>query len=251
MRKSKKTNIFESVKARVSGNKIHNEKIGYVSSLPAMLVQVKTHGEPMVYNLPKDKEFFIGRSDENDLCLDAEDISETHAKIRLEEDGYILYDLESDTGITINWEKKLKRKLEHRDRIKIGSHVLVFEFAKHEDNIFDGREKRKTTRTNQLITIQFVVYSGVIAEESLGIVKDMSLDGAKIETEKEIRKSDIMEACISSEQLPTVEVIAQVIWVGMKEQDDKRLYEAGIQFVEMDESSRDRLKNYLIKCFSK
>jgi len=69
-------------------------------------------------------------------------------------------------------------------------------------------------------------------------VKDISLDGARIETERELQKGSVIEAGISSSELPLIEVIAQVIWGRVKDKDDKILYDIGLQFLEMDEKSR-------------
>ena len=103
---------------------------------------------------------------------------------------------------------------------------------------------------DKLITIKFLVYSGTSSGENEGVVKDISLDGAKIETDSEIKKGSIIEAGISSEGLPLIEIIAQVIWESAREENDKIIYEAGLQFIEIDESSREKLREYLVKCFS-
>ncbi len=227
--------------------KIPHGKVEDALLAPAIVIHMKIHGDSLVYNLPADKEFFIGRNPENDLCLEGEDVSDIHAKIRPEKEGYMLYDLASQGGVHVNWEKILKHKLEYRDRIKIGSHVLIFEFVKEEEEIFDGIEIRKTVRVKPLVTIKFLIDSHNKLEEVSGIVRDVSLDGARIETEKGLPKGSIIEAGISSSELPLVEVIAQVIWERTNEKDGKRLYDIGIQFLDIDEKSITRLKDYLDK----
>lgn len=212
---------------------------------PAILMYMKTHGEFPVYNLSQNREFFIGRNPENELCLEGEDVSDIHAKIRPEKESYMLYDLASGSGVYVNWEKVLKHRLGHRDRIKIGTHTLIFEFAKEEE-FFDGIDRRKTVRIKPL-HIKFLVDSYKKLEESSGIVRDISLDGARIETEGELPKGSVIEAGISSSEIPLIEVIAQVIWERTKEKDNKILYEVGIQFLEMDEKSRKILGDYLLK----
>lgn len=180
--------------------------------------------------------------------MEGEDISDIHAKIRPEKDGYMFYNLSSKSEIYVNWEKILKCRLEHKDRIKINSHVLIFEFIKEEEIFFDEIETKKAFRlTSSVITMKFLVNSDNKLEEHDGVVKDISLDGARIETEKELQKGSIIEAGISSSGLPLIEVIAQVIWERVKNSDDKILYDVGLQFLEMDETSRNRLKNYLTK----
>ena len=229
--------------------KIPQGEVGNTLVSPAILMYMKTHEEFPVYNLPANREFFIGRNPGNELCLEGEDVSDIHAKIRPEKESYMLYDLASESGVHVNWEKILKHKLEHRDRIKIGSHTLVFEFTK-EGEFFDGIERRKTVRIKPLMYIKFLVDSYKKLKESSGIVRDISLDGARIETEGELSKGSIIEAGISSSEIPLIEVIAQVIWERTKEKDNKILYDIGIQFLEMDEKSRKILGDYLLKCVS-
>jgi pSer/pThr/pTyr-binding forkhead associated (FHA) protein len=217
---------------------------------PAVIICEKIHGQSLVYNLPNNKEFVIGQNPENDLCLTGDDVSGVHAKIRPEKDNYMLYDLASKSGLTVNWEKTLKCKLEHKNRIKIGSHTLIFEFVKEEE-IFDGVERRKTNRVVAPMTLKLLANVNNKLEEVSGIVKDINLSGARIEIQKEVlRKGDNIEAGISSPELPLVEVIAQVIWERVQDKDGKLLYDIGLQFLEMDEKSRSRLKNYLNKITS-
>ncbi len=212
---------------------------------PAVLVCEKIHGQSPVYNLHNNKEFFIGKNPENDLCLKGDDISDIHAKIRPEKDSYMLYDLASKSGLTVNWAKTLKRRLEDKDRIKIGSHTLIFEFVK-EDGIFNGMERRKTNRIVSLMTLKLLVNVDNNLEEVSGTVKDISINGARIEMQKEwLHKGNVIEAGISSSELPLVEVVAQVIWERFIERDGEMLYDIGLQFLEIDEKSRNRLKDYL------
>ncbi len=245
------SNLFKNeVKEEEKRNHILEEiphgEVKDASVYPAFLIHMKTHGNSPVYNLPTDREFFIGRNPENELCLKGEDVSDIHAKIRPEKESYVLYDLASKGGVNVNWEKILKHKLEHRDRIKIGSHVLIFEFVKEEE-LFDGIKIRKAVRIKPLMILKFLVDSDNKLEEFHGVVEDISLDGARIETEKELRKGSIIEAGISSSELSFIEVIAQVIWERTREKDNKILYEIGIQFLEMDEKSREKLEDYLAK----
>lgn len=212
---------------------------------PAVIICEKIHGKSSVYNLPNKKEFFIGQNPKNDLCLEGDDISDVHAKIRPEKDSYMLYDLASKSGLTVNWGKTLKCKLGHKDRIKIGSHTLIFEFLKEEE-IFDGVERRKTSRVVLPMTLKLLAKVNDKLEEVSGTVKDININGARIEMQKEVlHKGNVIEADISSSELPLVEVIAQVIWERIQDKDGKMLYDIGLQFLEMDEKSRSRLKDYL------
>jgi pSer/pThr/pTyr-binding forkhead associated (FHA) protein len=211
---------------------------------PAVIICEKIHGESPVYNLPNNKEFFIGQNPENDLCLKGDDVSNVHAKIRPEKENYMIYDLASKSGINVNWEKTLKRRLEHKDRIKIGSYSLIFEFVK-EDGNFDGVGIKKT-KTSLPMTLKLLTNVDGKLKEVNGTVKDININGARIEMQKEVlHKGNVIEAGISSLELQLIEVMAQVIWERVSERDGKMLYDIGLQFLEMDEKSRSRLKDYL------
>ena len=214
---------------------------------PAVLICEKIHGESSVYNLSGKKEFFIGQNPENDLCLKGDDVSGVHAKIRPEEENYMLYDLASKSGLTLNWAKTLKCKLEHKNRIKIGSHTLIFEFVKEEE-VFDRIERIKTDNVRPIITLKFLFNVDNKLEEYSGTVKDINLNGARIEMQKEVlHKGNVIEASISSSELLLVEVIAQVIWERVQDRAGKLLYDIGLQFIEMDEKATSRLKDYIDK----
>jgi len=50
----------------------------------------------------------------------------THAKIRSEKEGYILYDLVSKGGTIVNGIKIKRHRLRHNDRIGIGYTEIIF-----------------------------------------------------------------------------------------------------------------------------
>ncbi|MDD5454431.1 MAG: FHA domain-containing protein [Candidatus Ratteibacteria bacterium] len=211
---------------------------------PAVLIFEKIRGESPVYNLPNNREFFIGQDSKNDLCLEGDDVSSVHAKIRPEKDSYMLYDLASKSGLTVNWVKTSKRRLEHKDRIKIGSYNLIFEFVK-DDAISGGRMKKINVASSPMTLKLLTTIDGKL-EEVTGLVKDININGATIEMQKEIlHKGNVIEAGISSKELQLIEVIAQVIWERLSERDGKMLYNLGLQFLEMDEKSRNILKDYI------
>jgi len=71
-------------------------------------------------------EFNIGRLPESDLCLPEIPVSRKHCQIRREENSYILADLESLNGTTLNGEKVKTAELRDGDVIQVGSNTLVF-----------------------------------------------------------------------------------------------------------------------------
>ena len=73
----------------------------------------------------------IGRSTNNRVQLDDNDISEQHALIRAELDDhgrrvYILQDLDSEHGCYLNSHRVTQHQLRHKDRIRIGQRQFVF-----------------------------------------------------------------------------------------------------------------------------
>jgi ABC-type multidrug transport system ATPase subunit/pSer/pThr/pTyr-binding forkhead associated (FHA) protein len=73
------------------------------------------------------KEISIGRLLDNDIHLDAPDISRRHAKIiAVEEDGFYIQDLDSRNGTYVNNELVKNKQLQEDDLIRIGSYLLTF-----------------------------------------------------------------------------------------------------------------------------
>ena len=68
----------------------------------------------------------IGRSRECDIQLDDPNVSRRHAELRQEGAAYWLVDLESTNGVEVNGSRAARAKLEHGDRITLGSTELVF-----------------------------------------------------------------------------------------------------------------------------
>lgn len=220
---------------------------------PSVMLLVETEKEPQFYELPNDSDFKIGRNPRNDLCLDDPEISDFHAKIIPVKGSYVLRDLLSGSGVKVNHKKIHECRLRFGDRIEIGANALIFDLKKdyrRGDEFFAGKEKRKAVRISPPLTLRFVVYSKNRAEEFSASIKDISLEGAGIEIEKRLPKGSMIEAQVYSSELDTVDLIGTVVREKGFERDGKIFNEVGIQFLEMDEESRERLKDYLIKCIS-
>ena len=133
-----------------------------------------------------------------------------------------------------------------------------FEFEENrKDELFEGIEKRKTVRISPPLTLKFLTYPPVSErragsynkmEESDAVIKDISLEGARIEVERKLSKGSVIEAQIYSPELEPIEVIALVVQERVKQDDEKKIYHLGLQFLNMDEESRKRFKEYLIQC---
>ena len=69
----------------------------------------------------------IGRSRDCDIRLSDPNASRRHAELRQEGSTYWLVDLGSTNGTAVNGRREERARLEHQDRITIGSTDLVFE----------------------------------------------------------------------------------------------------------------------------
>lgn len=68
----------------------------------------------------------IGADVSNDIVLEDEAISRHHAKVRIEDDRFMLYDLVSTNGTFVNEEQVAQHELQDGDEVRFGSTILVF-----------------------------------------------------------------------------------------------------------------------------
>lgn len=69
----------------------------------------------------------IGRdATQNDIAVDDSAISRQHARVRLEEGKFVLYDLASANGTTVNGDKILKHELANGDQVAMGETQFTF-----------------------------------------------------------------------------------------------------------------------------
>ena len=74
-----------------------------------------------------EKPITIGRLPENQICLDAPDVSRQHAIITQEGERFILQDLNSRNGTYVNEKLVQKTELFEGDLIRIGNYLLTFQ----------------------------------------------------------------------------------------------------------------------------
>jgi len=86
----------------------------------------------------------IGRDKTNEIVIDNLAVSGHHARIDRTGDIYILTDLQSTNGTFANDKKITSHKLQHRDRITIGKHLLFFAMSRQEQAKAKERELDKT-----------------------------------------------------------------------------------------------------------
>lgn len=73
-----------------------------------------------------EREYTIGRSKENSICLDETSVSGYHARIVRESGGYVLEDMNSTNGSHVNDVPIASRALRHNDRIRLGNAELLY-----------------------------------------------------------------------------------------------------------------------------
>lgn len=107
--------------------------------------QIELPGKPllMVFGqvFPLEKKITtIGREMDNNLVLQNSLISRYHAEIRYEESEYVLYDLESTAGTSVNGEKIRRQALFSGDTILLAQDQLIFLLATASLTDLSGKE---------------------------------------------------------------------------------------------------------------
>jgi hypothetical protein len=68
----------------------------------------------------------VGRTPDNQICINKPEVSRKHARISLGDNGYVLSDLKSGNGTYVNGDRITEWKLNEGDRIEIGGVILVY-----------------------------------------------------------------------------------------------------------------------------
>lgn len=76
------------------------------------------------FPIPDAGELFIGRGTELDMVLAEDMVSRKHARLVVQGDELLLYDLKSTNGTFVNGEKIEKAQLHLHDRVLIGTSIL-------------------------------------------------------------------------------------------------------------------------------
>lgn len=84
------------------------------------------------YPIEQGKSMTIGRKESNDISIENLAVSGHHAKVDAVGEEYLLTDLKSKNGSFVNKDLVTTHWLKHGDKIIIGKHYLVFEYAEGE-----------------------------------------------------------------------------------------------------------------------
>lgn len=111
--------LIEKVVSRRSNRRVeHKNKPGiYIECFPFPPIRLTKHNEIQ-----------IGRGPENDLILTSNDVSRRHAHIKWceEKNCYVVRDLNSHNGVTVNDDLVDECELKNKDVIKIGANSISF-----------------------------------------------------------------------------------------------------------------------------
>jgi len=87
----------------------------------------------VIKEYPFDKDnMTVGRNEGNDIVIDNLAVSGLHARIDKTENTYILTDLQSTNGTFVNDNRIISHRLQHKDKIIVGKHLLFFALSKKE-----------------------------------------------------------------------------------------------------------------------
>ena len=96
------------------------------SHVSAMLIMKgDKKSEKTVYEINR-RVTSIGRHEDNEIVLRDPSVSGHHAKIRLEEDGFFIYDFASTNGTRVNGHKTYRKRIKDGDIIEIGQPAFTF-----------------------------------------------------------------------------------------------------------------------------
>ncbi len=72
----------------------------------------------------------MGRDGTCDYVIEDETVSRQHARVRIENGTYVLFDLGSGNGTYLNGDKIQRAELQDGDVVKIGESLVLFKEAK-------------------------------------------------------------------------------------------------------------------------
>jgi pSer/pThr/pTyr-binding forkhead associated (FHA) protein len=87
-------------------------------------------GQPVIFALDKPA-MTVGRGPDNDIVIpttipNADTVSKHHARLRRDQDDYIVRDLGSRNGLTVNGRQTLENLLQDGDRLGFGTAEAIF-----------------------------------------------------------------------------------------------------------------------------
>ncbi|MFH1905597.1 MAG: FHA domain-containing protein [bacterium] len=215
-----------------------------LSLSPAELIWRKEGGESETYKLRPNIEFWIGRSEDNELILEDELVSKLHAKIRPQHEGYVLYDLHSYNGTKIKGKKGLKHILKNNDEINIGKQIINFKQKTGKSENKDSQSG--TIKGKDEVLVKYIVYAlGQPMLEKQAYAKNISESRICIGTDKYVPKTGTtieMQIQFSNDEVIN-EILGNVL--SCRQTSLKDEYELDIEFSELPEEKQQIISNYI------
>lgn len=122
-----------------------------------------------------------GRDPGNLIQLVDDDASRRHAQFKWCDDHYELIDLDSTNGTSVNGRPIETHRLAHGDRLRIGSHLLLFEMIAargYRDQVLDGKDVRRHLRLDETHAVdddEVSINLAIEVDESSGISLETKL----------------------------------------------------------------------------
>lgn len=140
-------------------------------SSPTLLVK-SPQGAPQGYALSH-MPFTLGRSRDNDLCLEDTAVSARHARIVTVHDVLFIEDVGSTSGTFVNEQRINRRPLHHGDSIRLGTHRLIFQ---HEHKAAAGSTRAQEVINGNTSAVGLCRPDGMVPapDRNIGIVEILS-----------------------------------------------------------------------------
>ena len=214
-----------------------------LSLSPAELIWRKEGGESETYKLRPNIEFWIGRSEDNELILEDELVTRLHAKIRPQHEGYVLYDLHSYNGTKIKGKKILKHILKDNDEINIGKQIINF---KQKIGKPENKDAQLGGTKGKAVIVKYIIYApGQPMLEKKAYAKNISESHICIKTDKYVPETGTtIEMQI---QFPNDEIINEILGnvLSCRQTSLKDEYELDIEFSGLPEEKQQIISNYI------
>jgi len=142
------------------------------------------------YPFVKDR-MAIGRDEGNDIVIDNLAVSSLHARIDKTGDIYMVTDLQSTNGTFVNDKLITSHKLQHKDKIMIGKHLLFFALSKEEEAKVKKGDLDKTMILDTSKQKELLAKRGdkAVEKEKIGVINFIDgSGGGEIELSKKLTK---------------------------------------------------------------
>jgi ABC transport system ATP-binding/permease protein len=140
-------------------------------AVPARLVMLTQPSPGAEFALPTDRDARLGRSEEVDCPINHRSVSREHAQIKRDADGYVIEDLGSANGVTVNGRSVKEKPLRSGDIIELGQ--VVFRYVgPGEHYFFDPGEatRFRGAAGKQSANVRLALTLGAVALAAVGIV---------------------------------------------------------------------------------